>query len=33
MRETVGQVRAGDKNAFALIVREYGVSVRAYLAA
>ncbi len=33
MRETVEQVRAGDKNAFALIVREYGVSVRAYLAA
>lgn len=33
MRGAVEQVLAGDKNAFALIIREYGVPVRALLAA
>lgn len=33
MREAVEQVLGGDRNAFALIVREYGVPVRALLAA
>ena len=33
MREIVEQVLAGDKNAFSLIVREFGVGIRAFLAA